>query len=67
MSKAYKEYKDEPLEAAESGATYNVQTDGGHAPLLQESAASRIVSSTMSVDEYFDELISSVRQDHANL
>ena len=34
MSKAYKEYKDEPLEAAESGATYNVQTDGGRAPLL---------------------------------
>ena len=32
----------------------------------QDSTRDRILASTMSVDEYFDELISLVRQDYAN-
>ena len=31
------------------------------------NATSRIMASTMSVDEYFDELIDKVREDYANL
>lgn len=31
------------------------------------SAHERVMSSTVSVDEYFDELIEKVRQDYANL
>ena len=31
------------------------------------SACERVMASTVSVDEYFDELIEKVRQDYANL
>ena len=31
------------------------------------SARERVMASTLSVDEYFDELIDRVRQDYANL
>ena len=31
------------------------------------SRSDRVLASTMSVDDYFDELISQVRQDHTNL
>ena len=31
------------------------------------STRNRIMASTMSVDEYFDELIDKVREDYANL
>ncbi len=67
MSKSFKDYQDKPLHVSEPGATSDVQTSGQHAPLLHESVSGRIMSSTMSVDEYFDELISSVRQDYAKL
>ena len=32
-----------------------------------KSTCDRIMASTMSVDEYFDELIDQVREDYANL
>ncbi len=67
MSKAYKDYQDKPLQASESTGTYGVRTDTPSVPLQQDSTRDRILASTMSVDEYFDELISLVRQDYANL
>ena len=35
--------------------------------LKATSTSNRIVASTMSVDEYFDELIDKVREDYASL
>lgn len=67
MSKAYKDYQDKPLHASEPTGSYGVRTDAQSTPLQQESSRDRILASTMSVDEYFDELISLVRQDYANL
>ena len=67
MSKTYKDYQDKPLQASEPAVTYGVRTGAPSAPMQQESARNRILAGTMSVDEYFDELISLVRQDYANL
>ena len=35
--------------------------------LKATSTRNRVMASTMSVDEYFDELIDQVREDYANL
>ena len=36
-------------------------------PAKKVSTTERVMASTMSVDEYFDELIDKVREDYANL
>ena len=38
-----------------------------HSIAKGQSTRERIMASTMSVDEYFDELIDQVREDYANL
>ena len=38
-----------------------------HSLAKDSSTRERIMASTMSVDEYFDELIDQVREDYANL
>ena len=38
-----------------------------HSLAKGQSTRERIMASTMSVDEYFDELIGQVREDYANL
>ena len=38
-----------------------------HSLAKDQSTRERIMASTMSVDEYFDELIDKVREDYANL
>ena len=38
-----------------------------HSLAKGQSTRERITTSTMSVDEYFDELIDQVREDYANL
>ena len=38
-----------------------------HSLAKGQSTHERIMASTMSVDEYFDELIDQVREDYANL
>lgn len=38
-----------------------------HAPAEVKTTRERILSSTVSVDEYFDELITLVQEDYANL
>ena len=38
-----------------------------HSLAKGQSTRERIMASTMSVDEYFDELIDQIREDYANL
>ena len=66
MSKKYREIENEPLKVAEPAAIYaahsNRQTTSkGVSP--RES----VMANTVSVDEYFDELISLVHKDYARL
>ena len=52
--------------AAQPVATYGVRSSYAM-PKNAISTRERIMTSTMSVDEYFDELIDQVREDYANL
>ncbi len=45
--------------------TNNTQSSSQNAKAV--STRKRVIASTMSVDEYFDELISQVHQDYADL
>ena len=66
MSKKDREIENEPLKVAEPTAIYaahsNCQTTS-----KSVSHRENVMANTMSVDEYFDELIEKVRQDYANL
>jgi hypothetical protein len=66
MGKTYQDIETEPLMAAEPLAEYNVFSSY-HAPSKDVSARERVMANTMSVDEYFDELIAHVHEDYANL
>ena len=59
MGKTYHEIEAEPLMAAEPFAEYSVLSNY-HAPSKDVSARERVMASTVSVDEYFDELIAHV-------
>jgi len=49
-------------------ATTKTSVDNNYHSLTKgQSTRERIMASTMSVDEYFDELIDQVREDYANL
>jgi hypothetical protein len=51
-----------------STATTKTSVDKScHSLVKGQSTRERIMASTMSVDEYFDELIDKVREDYANL
>lgn len=51
-----------------STATTKTSVDKSfHSLAKGQSTRERIMASTMSVDEYFDELIDQVREDYANL
>ena len=51
-----------------STVTTKTSADKGHHSLAKgQSTRERIMASTMSVDEYFDELTDQVREDYANL
>ena len=62
MGKTYTGSLEEPLVAAEPVAAYNAVTTSH--PL---STHDKVMASTRSVDEYFDELISLVHQDYASV
>lgn len=48
-------------------ATSKASIDKNHQSIGKDpSARQRIMATTMSVDEYFDELINQVRKDYAN-
>lgn len=55
MAKRYPTDEDKPNILEEPAAAYGF------------SSRERVIASTESVDEYFDELIDKVRQDYANL
>lgn len=55
MAKRYPKTEVEPQLLEEPAVAYGI------------SNRERVMESTMSVDEYFDELIEKVRQDYANL
>ena len=50
--------------ASEPVCTYNNQVSR-HTPVNKPTAKEQVMSSTVSVDEYFDELITLVRKDYA--
>ena len=55
MAKRYSINEDKPHLLEEPAVAYGI------------SAREQVMASTVSVDEYFDELIEKVRQDYANL
>lgn len=55
LAKRYPKIIEEPQRLEEPAVPYGI------------SARERVIASTVSVDEYFDELIEKVRQDYANL
>ena len=55
MAKRYPVKEEQPHVLEEPAVAYGVST------------RERVTTSTVSVDEYFDELIEKVRQDYANL
>lgn len=66
MSKTYKDTKNKPSMASEPAATYGVSSTS-YVPNTGAISTEDILASTMSVDAYFDELISLVHKDYANL
>ncbi len=55
MAKGYPVLEDKPHVLEEPAVAYGIST------------RERVIAGTVSVDEYFDELIEKVRQDYANL
>jgi len=55
MAKRYPVKEEQPHVLEEPAVAYGIST------------RERVMASTVSVDEYFDELIEKVRQDYANL
>jgi len=67
MTKKYQTGQtEEILSAAEPVCVYNEQ-DGSQTSARKESSREQVLTSTVSVDEYFDELIAQVHKDYANL
>ncbi|MBQ7572382.1 MAG: hypothetical protein IJT19_09115 [Bacteroidaceae bacterium] len=66
MVKKYRDIEPETVMAAEPVAAYEARR-GNYAPSKSVSTRERVMASTVSVDEYFDELISLVHKDYANL
>lgn len=72
MSKKYRNIENEPDMASEPFLTQEqyITLHKGYRSCSQEKDSStreRVMASTVSVDEYFDELISLVHEDYANL
>ena len=66
MGKTCHNTETKPLIAGEPLAGYSVLSSY-HAPSKNVSTRERVLASTVSVDEYFDELIAHVHEDYANL
>ena len=66
MSKNYNKIKSESAIVSEPISSYD--TRGSHQVLQQNtSIKERVMANTVSVDEYFDELITLVRKDYENI
>ena len=66
MKKEYHKKQKEPLKVEEPKSPYGVKSNP-ESPSLQSSRKVKIMENTMSVDEFFDDLISLVRSDYANI
>ena len=66
MTKKYKCIDKKPLMAAEPAVACEA-SPSVFAPFHEDSLEARVKANTVSVDAYFDELISLVRKDYANL
>ncbi|MBQ9588443.1 MAG: hypothetical protein IJR26_11410 [Bacteroidales bacterium] len=66
MAKTYPIIDEKPQMLAESAVAYGSVRNYA-APVTGVSTREKVLESTMSVDEYFDELIEQVRHDYANL
>ena len=66
MDKKHKNKEKEPMTVAEPAIAYGINS-GSNAPFTHISLRNRILENTISVDEYFDKLISLVHQDYENL
>ena len=62
----YSDKEDKTLSAAEPAVTYNANY-GHHTSEKDKSSRERVTADTVSVDAYFDELLSLVHADYANL
>ena len=67
MEKKYCDIETKPVLAVEAIAPYTVSAYRATTTPKKVSARERVMASTVSVDEYFDELISHVHEDYANL
>ena len=60
MSKTYQNIQEEPVMSAEPVATYGVRRSTAMHNKKANSTQERVMANTVSVDEYFDELINRV-------
>ena len=66
MGKTYHDTEIKSIMVAEPIAEYSVHSSY-QVPSKNVSVRERVMASTVSVDEYFDELIARVHEDYANL
>ena len=66
MKKEYHKKQKEPLKVEEPRSSYGVKNNS-ESSSLQSSKKARIIENTMSVDEFFDDLISLVRSDYESI
>ena len=67
MVKKYPDIEPEPVMVAADPVVAYETSRRYHAPAKDTSTRERVMASTVSVDEYFDELVSLVHKDYANL
>ena len=63
MKKEYQKRQNEPHKVEEPKSPYGMKNNS-ESPSLQSSRKARIMENTVSVDEFFDDLISLVRSDY---
>ena len=66
MKKEYHKKQKEPLKVEEPKLPYGVKNNS-ESSSLQSSKKARIIENTVSVDEFFDDLISLVRSDYESI
>lgn len=66
MDKKHKNTEKEPMTVAEPAIAYGINP-GSNAPVTHISLRDRILENTISVDEYFDKLLSLVHKDYENI
>ena len=63
MSKSYQHNDDEIIKVGEPVVAYNTGRNHSFSS-AHDSVRERVMATTVSVDEYFDELINQVREDY---